>query len=73
MKTKELIVAELLQSGHLKAEDAAILLTPTYQYVYMDRWPVINPYNPFPLSPYYISCGNSTYNAGVANSTVTLN
>jgi len=62
MKTKELIVAELLQAGHLKAEDAAILLTPTYQYVYLKnpRW--ITPY--YPIQPYY---GTTTTNTTTLN------
>ena len=55
MKTKELIIAELLQAGHLKAEDAAILLTPTYQYVYLDSPKWITTYYP----PYYVTCGNT--------------
>ena len=67
MKTKELIIAELLQAGHLKAEDAAILLTPTYQYVYLDKWPVINPFVPYNPFPVILTTG--TYNS----SDVTLN
>ena len=62
MKTKELIIAELLQAGHLKAEDAAILLTPTYQYVYLNSPQWITPYYQYP-QPYY----------GITTNELTLN
>lgn len=64
MRTKELIIAELLQAGHLKAEDAAILLTPIYVYTYLDSPKWITPYNP----PYWITCHDT-----VTTNSITFN
>lgn len=72
MKTKAEIVQDLLDKGHITAQDAVVLLmgSKEKEYVYVPTYPTV-PYNPYP--PFYTDPFPYRVTCGIASTDISIN